>query len=153
MNGLHETVIESLDLFGVHLCGASPERQSLSQGIVELLDGQGMSHARHLNLVRPLLACWTRCGYLGKTMRPYCFASQAKTQYEWLVLQTLRLSRLDGSQMLSSDASGEWSSTLLEAALALGGDTEDREIAASILPGRKSPQQLTSKLPCPAIHS
>lgn len=128
-------------------------RQSLTQGIVELLDGQGLMHARNLELLRPLLACWTRCGYLGKTMRTYCFASQAKTQYEWLVLQTLRLSRHDGSQMLSNDAAGEWSSPLLTAALALGGDAEDREIAASILPGRKSSQASSAKLPSPAVHS
>ena len=128
-------------------------RQSLSQSIVELLDGEGLVHARHLQIARPLLACWTRCGVLGKTLRPYCFASEAKTQYEWLVLQTLRLTRHDGSQMLSSDAAGGWSSSLLKAALSLGGDAEDREIAASIKPGRKSPERSKAKLPSPAVHS
>ena len=129
-------------------------RESLSRGVVELLDGQGLAHARHLELLRALLACWTRCGFLGKSMRPYCFTGEAKIQYDWLVLQTLRLSRHDGSQMLSSDAAGQWSRALLEAALALGGDAEDREIAESILPGRKSPQQKSkAKLPSPAVHS
>ena len=40
-------------------------RRELSAGLVELLDGEGLPHAEHLLLLRPLLACWTRCRAIG----------------------------------------------------------------------------------------
>lgn len=132
---------------------ASAARKSLSSGLVELLDGEGLVHANNWEILRPLLACWTRCGLMGRTMRPLAFTSEAKTQYDWLVLQALRLCRPDGSQVLSHDAANAWCPGLFAAALELGGDEADRHIASAILPGKKAATAANKKLPEPAAHS
>lgn len=132
---------------------AAPARDVLSLGLTELLDGEGMPHANHLQVARPLFACWTRCYYLGRTMKRSCFTKDAKTQYEWLVRQMLRLCRNDGTQVLSTEAEAEWSPALFEAALTLADDADDVQIAARILPGRKAPSQPRGSLPSPAANS
>lgn len=132
---------------------ASAARDSLSQGLVELLDGEGTPRGSQIEMLRPLLACWTRCGYLGQTMKPYAFTSSARLQYEWLVLQAMRLCRHDGTQVLSHDVASEWTPALFESALALGGDRDDHEIGELALPSRKGSRKTTSKLPSPAMHS
>ena len=130
----------------------SVARSALSQGLVELLDGEGIPRSQQFELLRPLLACWTRCGYLGG-MRPHVFAPDAKTQYEWLVLQAMRLCRNDGSQTLANDAAGDWEAALFESALALGGDRSDLEISELALPGCNGLRESKGKLPSPAMHS
>jgi len=132
---------------------ANPARDALSLGLTELLDGEGMPHASHLQIARSLFACWTRCHYMGRTMKRNCFTKDAKTQYEWLVRQTLRLCRNDGTQVFSDGASREWSPTLLEAALAIAEDDDDDEIARYVLPGRKAPSEPRKSSPRPATTS
>ena len=132
---------------------ASPARDALSLGLTELLDGEGMPHANHLSVARALLACWTRCYYMGRAMKRNCFTKDAKTQYEWLVRQTMRLCRHDGTQVFSIDATAEWSPTLFEAALTLAKDEDDDAIADRILPGRKAPREPRKSLPRPAANS
>ncbi|MDA1055603.1 MAG: hypothetical protein O3C40_34845 [Planctomycetota bacterium] len=132
---------------------ASPARDALSLGLTELLDGEGMPHANCLQVGHALFACWTRCHYLGRTMKQNCFTKDAKTQYEWLVRQMMRLCRNDGKQVFSTDADGAWSPTLFEAALTLARDADDDEIADCILPGRKASQEPRGSLPSPAVNS
>lgn len=132
---------------------ASSARDALSLGLTELLDGEGMPHAKHLDVARSLFACWTRCHSMGRTMKRNCFTKDAKTQYEWLVQQMLRLCRYDGTQALSTGAEGEWSPALFEAALTLAGSAKDDEIADHILPGRKAPREPRLSLPRPAANS
>ena len=57
----------------------------LSHGIVELLDGEGLPHGRHLSIVRLLLASWTRCELLGRSANRQVFDAAATEQYAWLV--------------------------------------------------------------------
>ena len=112
---------------------AGPARESLSAGLVDLLDGEGTPHGKHLGLLRPLLACWTRVLALGSPTLPWSDAAQV--QYQWLVQSTLRLSRSDGAHVFSTRpttgrsraAAGD--ADLLEAALQLGGNQQDRAIA------------------------
>jgi hypothetical protein len=40
-------------------------RAALSLGLGQILDRQGMLPAEHFRLLRPLLACWTRCRALA----------------------------------------------------------------------------------------
>lgn len=129
---------------------AGTSRDVLSNGITELLDGEGAPHAKHLEVSSALFACWTRCLYLGRTMKRHCFTKDAQTQYEWLVRQMLRLCRNDGSQVLTNNESCP---ALFEAALLVAGDTDDDAIADCVLPGRKPPSELRGKLPKPAMHS
>jgi len=131
-------------------------RRVLSSGLVDLLDGQGLPHGRHLALLRPLLACWTRCRALSDQMKGGGFTKPAIEEYEWLVRQALRLMRHDGSQVFSEGPPGEFDADLFRAALEFGGDDDDRKIAALVLPGgKKSPKKRTHRraLPEAATHS
>ena len=40
-------------------------RATISQGLSQILDRQGMLPAAHFRILRPLLACWTRCRALA----------------------------------------------------------------------------------------
>ncbi|HUT92469.1 MAG TPA: hypothetical protein VMY37_23450 [Thermoguttaceae bacterium] len=133
-----------------------PARRALSAGLVDLLDGEGLPHARHLRLLRPLLACWTRCRAMGDGSAKGAWTGPAQTQYEWLVRHALRLTRYDGTHAFSRGRSGAWCGDLFEAALHFGGDRDDDEIAALVLPGSKragAERIDPRRLPKEAIHS
>ncbi|MEA1950858.1 MAG: hypothetical protein U9N87_05705, partial [Planctomycetota bacterium] len=145
---------------------ARQARAVLSVGLVDLLDGQGMPQAQELPMLRPLLASWTRCRAMGATMKKGCFNSAAEDQYQWLIRQSLRMSRPDGSRVFSQScdaARGDAAKAetvdletrrcrdLFTAAL-LFGDDDDRDIAAAALPKWfKKPGML--ELPEAAYHS
>jgi hypothetical protein len=128
-------------------------RRTLSQGLCDLLDGEGLPHGDHMAILRPLQACWTRCRALGNALPGGCWTSAAQTQFAWLVRQALRLTRADGSHAFShgGGACGE----LFQTALQLGGDDEDRRIAAALGPakGKRSSRGRKAPLPEPALHS
>jgi len=130
-------------------------RRALSAGLVDLLDGGGIPQGRYLGLLRPLMACWTRCRALGNTLSKDCWSAAAEAQYEWLVRVALRLTRHDGTEALS-DGAGGWCPELSEAALGLGGNEEDEAIAALLLPGRKKTRDARLgklALPKASVHS
>ncbi len=138
---------------------AEPARRALSDGILELLDGEGLINCRFHNTMRPLFASWTRCGCLGRSARQPCFETVAQDQYNWLVRESLRLARFDGSQVLSHDDSGRWSPTLFETALKLVSRRTDSAIAREALPARKKgtaqkeKAKTSPKLPEASVHS
>jgi len=134
----------------------SAARRSLSSGLKDLLDGAGLPHGKHLGLLRPLLACWTRCRAMGGELKGGCWTKAARDQYQWLVRHALRLARHDGSQVLSHGSAGAFHQELFAAALRFGGDRYDRNIATLALPGAKkhAPRRLDeSALPEPASES
>ena len=129
---------------------------ALSGGIVDLLDGAGLPNSRHLPLMRPLLACWTRSRVLAKQLRGRIFTKEAKLQYEWLVRQSLNFTRHDGSQSLVPGASGAWCPGLFSIALKYSDDDDDNRIAGGILPkwpGGTNALGDQEALPDPHIHS
>lgn len=131
-------------------------RRALSAALVDLTDGRGLLHAMNLPLLRPLLACWTRCRVIGSSLRGGAFSKAADVQYEWLVRQALRLSRRDGSSVFCNGMPGAPDAGLLQAALHLGGNYEDEEIAALALPKTwtsAAEPESESALPRPAYHS
>jgi hypothetical protein len=131
----------------------SANRQ-LSAGLVELCDGRGFPHARHLPLLGPLAACWTRCRALGDAAGWKPWKSAAENQYRWLIRTLMRLARHDGSQAFGPSTAG--TRELLESALRLAGDEDDRQVAALVLPGRKKGAKnkiSTLALPEPAVQS
>jgi hypothetical protein len=133
-----------------------PARRALSTGLVELLDGEGLPHAEHLPMLRPLLACWTRCRAIGNEAAKGCWNEAAQIQYEWLVRQALRLARPDGAHVFCLGQSGAWCQELFDAAIRLGGDDDDRRIAALVLPRprkSKSPPPRKRRLPASGVHS
>lgn len=128
-------------------------RRTLSDSLVEFLDGEGLPHAGRFELLRPLLACWTRCRLLGANWKKGCWNDAAETQYEWLVRQALRTTRYDGRQFFASESTGGWCGELFDTALRQGGDTDDRRIARVALPGAKPASPSGRKLPSPSEHS
>ena len=134
----------------------SAGRRALSQGPSELLDGDGAPDGRHMALLRPLLACWTRCWALGERLGRGCFRSAPLNQYEWFVRQALRLARHDGTHVFGNGLFDRWDSDLFRAALWFGGDGDDGEIAALVLPGGKAGGKCAAdpaELPSAATHS
>jgi hypothetical protein len=138
---------------------AETARRALSDGILELLDGEGLINSRFHDTMRPLFASWTRCGCLARSSRQPCFEKVAQDQYNWLVRESLRLARHDGSQVLTHDDSGRWSPTLFETALKLISRRVDTAIALEALPGGKKAAaesgkaKSSPKLPEAAVHS
>lgn len=118
-------------------CLGDQAGSALSDVVLELLDGEGMPEGRYLNISRPLLSVWTRCGYLDKAMDLPTFSEDAWLQLEWFIRQTLRLTRYDGSLALSQGLSGAACTPLLRAALDLFADQKDRRLANAILPTKE----------------
>ncbi len=118
-------------------------RGLLIEGLEELLDGAGLPDSEHFANLRSLLGCWTRCLALGKRADFLPWKTKSQRQYEWAIQQTLRFTRKDGSQVFGPEFADKSASLafrrLIEQALALDSDLEDREIAQAVLPGRKTP--------------
>lgn len=135
---------------------AANARKELSRGLVELLDGEGLLHGRYMDHFRPLLACWTRCRAMGQSARQGPWKNDAETQYQWLVRAALRMTRQDGTQVLSRGSADAWCKDLFDTALDLAGDQTDHQIASLVLPGarkRKPRRKSTPPLPAAANHS
>lgn len=104
---------------------AKAARKTLTAGMLELVDGEGLPNCQILGLFRPLMACWTRCRILGEQMDKACASAKAGYQYEWAIRAALRLSRPDGTQFFSNVNGQRDDSELLAAALQCGGDEDD----------------------------
>jgi hypothetical protein len=115
----------------------------LAESMLELLDGQGMPHARDLVALRPLFACWTRTLTLLRAQdNPKAKVSkEAWQQYEWLIRQVLRTTRRDLRACFDTrndHSSQQAFRQLVHLACDLAGDAADRKIAASFLREEKS---------------
>lgn len=125
----------------------------LSEGLLELLDGEGLPHARYAANWRALLACWTRCIALDRRLPGSGLTKDARLQFEWLVRQTMRWRRADGSLMLDDMTRPSLpTDELLAAALTQGGDRIDRELWKCSR-GRMKPARSRYLLPLPGEHS
>jgi hypothetical protein len=107
----------------------------ITLGAREMLDGEGLPHARWIPNLRTLLACWTRCLRLARHTKGVAFDQDVTSQYEWMVRQALRLSRGDGSLIFTASS---WDEPLFDAALQLDSDPADR-LAARSLPWKQPP--------------
>ncbi|MCL2304111.1 MAG: hypothetical protein FWC43_02065 [Planctomycetaceae bacterium] len=126
-------------------------RKKLAEGFDQLLDGAGLPKSENLSLLRPLLACWTRCLELGKNAQSYPWKLKSQQQYEWAVLQSLRLTRSDGSAVFSppqlQDASTKSTQPCkkrdsfcktIEVALSHDSDPLDKNVAQVVFSGQKT---------------
>jgi hypothetical protein len=129
-------------------------RRTISQGIDELLDGEGLPHGRHLHLLRPLLACWTRSHAIGQALSPRWCEPQAQRQIARLVEHTLRLSRPGGQQVFASADSRSWDPDLLKAALEFADDRATDRVFRLLENRRPGSRKVRGKtLPPPALDS
>jgi hypothetical protein len=93
---------------------------------------------------------------MGGQFAKNCWTAEAENQYRWVLRAAMRLTRHDGSQVLSQSAGGAWCKDLFDAALQLAGDEDDRDIARVALPGVKKSKAKRiplMSLPDPATHS
>ena len=131
-----------------------PASSALSFGLVELLDGEGLVCAAHVEHFRGLLACWTRCALLDDAAHWGSFDDDARAQFACLARQALRLTRPDGTLVLSRGTSGQWCPELIQAAVARG-SRKDRRLAKRVLPDKDAPKddRPAHKLPPPSVYS
>ena len=123
-------------------------KTSLAQGIEELLDEQGLPQAQLLPIFRSLVACWSRARAVGGRS---IWSVDTEKKYRQLVLETIRLSRADGRQVLVDTASAAWNPQLFRLSLRLTDKASLKTLARCVLPGNKARNRFIS-LPA-ATHS
>ncbi|HWA98045.1 MAG TPA: hypothetical protein VG713_06110, partial [Pirellulales bacterium] len=74
--------------------------ERLSTAMNELLDGDGLVHARYLGQYRQLVACWSRMRLLCAAVDELPWSAEMTEQADRAVVHLLRLTRADGSQAL-----------------------------------------------------
>lgn len=110
--------------------------EALSEGLVELTNGQGLLRGPYLGVLRPLLACWTRSRAICQRFKKGCWNGKAEEQYAWLATQALSLSAADGRAILGQPHDERWAPEFLATTLRLGGEPAD-VAAAKKLFGKK----------------
>lgn len=111
-------------------------RDRLSEGVFELLNGEGLVRGPHLRILRPLAACWTRCRAIGGAWKRGCFSDVAERQYQALVRQAIRWSDPEGRPLLGGERSEPWPADFLKSVLHFGGRPTDVAAAQVLLGGR-----------------
>lgn len=109
-------------------------RKTLGEGLLSATDGEGLIDGVLLPWLPPLFASWTRCRAIGEGLKKNCWSNAAETQYEWLVRQTIRLTRPSGKPMLASREFLHWPAGAIDTALDLVGDEGDEAAASAHLP-------------------
>ena len=115
--------------------------QFVSSSVGELLDGSGLAEAQHLEILRKLLACWTRCAWMTEhhSKKSQRLSKPARKEIDWLVRQVLRLARHDRTyafQSLEEKPSGDFAD-MISCALRWTKDSEDRALAKLVLDGEQ----------------
>jgi hypothetical protein len=137
-------------------------RAAIALGLNELMDRQGMLSAPTsptsqdgIRIMRPLLACWTRCRALAADLPGGGLGPRPEQRYLRFVRNTLRCNRPDGQPLFAEDikrvsqGSGSTRGTpatdiagrkLFEAVLKSGVEEIDRQLAAIALPKFSPPR-------------
>jgi hypothetical protein len=115
----------------------SAARQRLSEGLLELTNGEGLTSWSHLPWRMPLVACWTRCRAVGGELKKGACSKAAEDQYGWAVRQAVRWTAADRGPLLAAPlADAGWTEDFARLALRLGGDPSDIAAAKGVL-GKK----------------
>jgi hypothetical protein len=134
-------------------------RSALSDGLLEVTDGQGLPHGRLLPVYGALFALWTRTRWLGERLKRGSWSGEAELQYQWLVRHMLRLVDGNGSFMLASASDQQPRSSLNDlfaSAIALVGEKDQCAIAATTFSRRVPPKRVKfdeGDLPAPSLES
>ena len=76
-------------------------RAAISLGLGQILDRQGMLPAEHFRILRPLLACWTRCRALAAGLPRGGLGPRPEQRYQRFVRNALRCTRPDGRPLFA----------------------------------------------------
>lgn len=85
-------------------------RKRVSFTISDLTDGEGIPRAAAVESLRGIVASWIRVALLAKQAKVRVFDDEAQTQLEWLVRQSIVLSRAGGPPLFqppAADAASE----------------------------------------------
>ena len=116
-------------------------RAAISLGFNQILDRQGMLPARHFRILRPLLACWTRCRALAAASSRGGLGPRVEQRYQRFVRNALRCTRPDGRPMLAEDDGDSWGPEPFDSLIKTGwkpilrGDLWGRELFEAVLNG------------------
>ncbi len=144
---------------------ARPARRALSSALEDLCEKQGLLHGRHFAAFPALLASWTRCLELGAHVQHRPWDRQAERRFRRVVRSALRMARRDGSPAFSNGTAGRHGLAILEKAVHLAGDADDRRLAAWTLAGKgqsgrsahkafdRRSKRVLAKARLPAVHS
>jgi hypothetical protein len=105
----------------------------LEGSMVELLNGHGLPRGAHLEALRPLAACWTRCAAIAPEVKGAKLTKKTRRQFRGLIRQAFRWTAPDGTQLLSFDSAAAWPPDFARAALRWGGGKQDATAAAELL--------------------
>ncbi len=81
-------------------------KAAIALGLNQIPDRQGMLPANHYRILRPLLACWTRCHALSSELMLAGWGVRADQQYQRFVRNAMRCTRPDGRPMLDKGRLG-----------------------------------------------
>ena len=128
-------------------------REQLDRGMEELLDGEGLIHARHREVYRPLVAVWTRSRAIILELGDEAWKHEE--QYGQMIHNLLRLVRPDGSQALEDPATGSDIRPLVKAARGLLAEKAADYVAHKTLARPRRPVRPSKKKvqPPAADHS
>ncbi|NOY40782.1 MAG: hypothetical protein GXP26_02945 [Planctomycetes bacterium] len=117
---------------------------ALSEGLLELLNGDGLMRGSYLGHLRPLLACWTRCRAMGASFKKNCWSKKAEEQFQCLTTHALSLSSATGMPLLAQSNSKAWTPDFLQNLMRLGGNAADMTAAREIF-SKKLTRSLSGK--------
>lgn len=113
--------------------------RTLEKAAVDPVDDNALVHGRRLNLLRPLLASWTRVRVLSRSLDETLWSEDTLRQYARLVEYALRLSRADGRPVFVGDDAPRWNKRLVKMALRSVNHAKTRRIAELLESGRPGP--------------
>ncbi|MCA9199785.1 MAG: hypothetical protein KDA87_19730 [Planctomycetales bacterium] len=103
-------------------------RRNFASSLIDLTDGEGMVHAKLWSSYQYLLASWTRCALLCRYANSE-ISDDARMQLDWVVRQSLRWRRPDGSFMLETGTQSQLSSNqLMQTLVSAFGDRADKAV-------------------------
>jgi len=127
---------------------------AVDQGLEELVDQQGVIDSRHVELLRPLLGCWTRCGVIAAELDSES-SDATEDGFRAALLQAMQLTRFDGTQALTAGAASKWNPGMFKTAVEIVASADLMRVAADCLPPLelRPPKRRPRRLPSPASGS
>lgn len=126
-------------------------RAALGRLIDALFDGEGMPHAEEIADIQLLLASCTRMLTLDAHVKKGRIHKDARLQVDWLVRQTLRYTRPDGSAIFTPDRDSPFFDELFGRANQLTEDQADKAAFTRLRAKRKAAEE--ADCPTTSEHS
>lgn len=117
----------------------------LAEGLMELLNGDGLPKAVLLPVSRGLLACWTRCRAMGGQWKQGFWTNRAEEQFRLAAGKSVCLSSCTGQPLLCDSEVPAWTPDFLAAVLKFGGRAADRTAAFALF-DKKLTKSLEGKI-------